>query len=121
MKRTFALVLTLASGFALSAAAQTTPAAAPAATAPAGPTKVAVVEFQGLHQIYLAGSDGKAHLVTVDLGPQVGTNWLVNSGVTAGSHVIVDNLQKLRDGAPVAPHTAAPAAVAANSSAPAAR
>jgi membrane fusion protein (multidrug efflux system) len=83
--------------------------------------QVAVVEFQGLHQIYLAGSDGKAHLVTVDLGPQVGTNWLVNSGVTAGSHVIVDNLQKLRDGAPVAPHTAAPAAVAANSSAPAAR
>ena len=50
MKRSFALVLTLASGFALasahptSAAAQTT--AAPAAVAPAGPAKVAVVEFQ---------------------------------------------------------------------------
>jgi outer membrane protein len=36
-------MLTLASGFALSAAAQTAPAAA---AAPAGPTKVAVIEFQ---------------------------------------------------------------------------
>jgi outer membrane protein len=47
MKRNLALVLTLASGFALSAAAQTLPApAGAAAPAPAGPTKVAVIEFQ---------------------------------------------------------------------------
>jgi outer membrane protein len=45
MKRSLALVLTLASGFVLSAAAQTTTAPA-AAAAPAGPTKVAVIEFQ---------------------------------------------------------------------------
>ena len=50
MKRSLALVLSLASGFALasahpmSAAAQTSPA--PAAPAPAGPAKVAVIEFQ---------------------------------------------------------------------------
>jgi outer membrane protein len=44
MKRTFALVLTLSSGFALSAASQTLPA--PAASAPAGPAKVAVIAFQ---------------------------------------------------------------------------
>lgn len=69
--------------------------------------QVAVQDFQGLHQIYLAGSDGKAHVTTVDLGPQVGTNWIVNSGVTAGSQVIIDNLQKLRDGAPIAPHRTA--------------
>ncbi|MGA2046348.1 MAG: OmpH family outer membrane protein [Terracidiphilus sp.] len=42
MKRTLALALTLASGLALSATAQT----APAASAPAGPVKVAVIEFQ---------------------------------------------------------------------------
>jgi outer membrane protein len=45
MKRTFALVLILASGMVLSAAAQTPAAAAPAA-APAGPAKIAVVSFQ---------------------------------------------------------------------------
>jgi outer membrane protein len=44
MKRTFALVLMLASGMILSAAAQTP--AAPAAAAPAGPAKIAVIAFQ---------------------------------------------------------------------------
>jgi outer membrane protein len=47
MKRTLALVLTLSSGFALSAAAQTLPAPPSApASAPAGPAKVAVIAFQ---------------------------------------------------------------------------
>jgi len=66
--------------------------------------QVAVQEFQGLHQIYLAGSDGKAHLTTVELGPQIGTNWLVEGGIDSGAMVITDNLQKLREGAPVTPH-----------------
>jgi outer membrane protein len=44
MKRSLALIATLASGLVLSAAAQTLPA--PAATAPAGPTKIAVIAFQ---------------------------------------------------------------------------
>ena len=45
MKRNFAVVAVLASGFALSAAAQTAATSAPAA-APSGPPKVAVIEFQ---------------------------------------------------------------------------
>ena len=44
MKRPFALAVILASGFVLSAAAQTTPS--PAAAAPAGPPKIAVIAFQ---------------------------------------------------------------------------
>jgi membrane fusion protein (multidrug efflux system) len=68
--------------------------------------QVAVQEFQGLHQVYLAGSDGKAHVATVQLNTQVGTDWLVDSGVSSGALVITDNLQKLRDGAPVSPHQA---------------
>jgi outer membrane protein len=44
MKRSLALIVTLASGIALSAAAQTLPA--PAAAAPAGPAKIAVIAFQ---------------------------------------------------------------------------
>jgi outer membrane protein len=46
MKHNFALVLALASGFALSAAAQTPPPAAASPAAPAGPAKVAVIAFQ---------------------------------------------------------------------------
>jgi outer membrane protein len=44
MKRSLALIVTLASGLALNAAAQTLPA--PAAEAPAGPAKIAVIAFQ---------------------------------------------------------------------------
>lgn len=44
MKRSLALIAVLASGLALSAAAQTLPA--PAASAPAGPAKIAVIAFQ---------------------------------------------------------------------------
>jgi outer membrane protein len=44
MKRLFALAVTLASGFALSAAAQTLPA--PASAALAGPAKIAVIAMQ---------------------------------------------------------------------------
>jgi len=66
--------------------------------------QIAVQELQGLTQVYVAGPDGKAHLTTVQLGPQVGTNWLVEGGVSPGVSVITDNLLKLRDGAPVNPH-----------------
>jgi len=45
MKRSLVLIVTLASGMVLSAAAQTSPAPA-AQAAPAGPAKVAVIEFQ---------------------------------------------------------------------------
>ena len=47
MKHSIVLVLTLASGFALSAAAQTLPAPPTSVAAPAGPAKVAVIAFQG--------------------------------------------------------------------------
>ena len=74
--------------------------------------QVAVQELQGLQQIYVAGPDNKAHLTTIELGPQIGPNWLVEGGLNPGARVIVDNLQKLRDGAPVSPHQAAAAALA---------
>ena len=72
--------------------------------------QVAIQELQGLQQAYVAGSDGKAHLVTLKLGPQVGTNWLVEDGVASGAKVITDNLQKLGEGVPVSPHPGSPAA-----------
>jgi membrane fusion protein (multidrug efflux system) len=73
--------------------------------------QVAVQELQGLQQVYVAGTDNKAHLTTVELGPQIGANWLVEGGIAPGAQVIVDNLQKLREGSPVSPHPA-PATVA---------
>ncbi|MGA2419303.1 MAG: efflux RND transporter periplasmic adaptor subunit [Candidatus Acidiferrum sp.] len=81
--------------------------------------QVAVQEFQGSQQVYVAGSDGKAHVATVTLGPQIGTNWLVEAGISPGALVIVDNLQKLRDGALVNAHPAPALATVATANSPA--
>ena len=61
--------------------------------------------------------DGKALPTPVEVGAWVGDGWAVRKGLSEGDSVIVDNLLKLRPGAPVAPHPAAPASAAAPGSA----
>ncbi len=68
--------------------------------------QVAVQELQGLQQIFVAGPDNKAHLTTVKLGRQIGNNWIIEGGLAPGALVITDNIQKLKDGAPVSAHEA---------------
>ena len=71
--------------------------------------QIAVQELQGIQQVDVVGADNHVHVVNVKLGPQFGANWIVESGLEPGSLVVTDNLQKLRDGAPVAPHEVSPA------------
>jgi membrane fusion protein (multidrug efflux system) len=66
--------------------------------------QIAVQELQGIQQVDVAGADNHVHVVNVKLGPQFGKNWIVESGLEPGALVVTDNLQKLRDGAPIAPH-----------------
>ncbi len=66
--------------------------------------QIAVTELQGQQQIYTVGANNTVHLNTVTLGPQFGDSWVVESGLDGGSQVIIDNLQKLREGAPINPH-----------------
>jgi len=66
--------------------------------------QIAVQELQGIEQIYIAGSDNRVHVVNVKLGPQLGNDWIIESGLRPGERVITDNLQKLKDGVPVNPH-----------------
>jgi membrane fusion protein, multidrug efflux system len=65
--------------------------------------QAAVVEFQGQQQVYTVGADSKVHVNNVTLGPQHGGDWVIEGGLPADATVIVDNLQKLREGAPVSP------------------
>jgi hypothetical protein len=67
---------------------------------------VAVTEFQGQQQIYTIGANNTVHVNNVILGPQYGDGQVVESGLPGGSLVIIDNLQKLREGAPVSPQVA---------------
>jgi membrane fusion protein (multidrug efflux system) len=69
--------------------------------------QVAVTEFQGQQQVYTVASNNTVHVNNVTLGPQHGDSWVVEGGLSGGSLVIVDNLQKLREGAPVSPQPSA--------------
>ncbi len=66
--------------------------------------QLAVTELQGLEQVYTVAANGTAHVVNVTLGPQIGPNWVVTSGLQPGMTVITDQLQKLKEGVPVSPH-----------------
>jgi membrane fusion protein (multidrug efflux system) len=66
--------------------------------------QIAVQELQGSKQVYVVGTDNKAHIVNVTLGPQAGNDWIITSGLGADQRVITSNVQKLRDGAPVNAH-----------------
>lgn len=84
--------------------------------------QVAVTEFQGLQQIYTVAANHTVHVNNVTLGPQIGNSWVVESGLAGSALVITDNLQKLREGAPVSPQmTKYPDSVVAQNSQPAGR
>jgi membrane fusion protein (multidrug efflux system) len=65
--------------------------------------QTAVNEFQGQEQVYTVTANNTVHANNVTLGPQFGDKWIVESGLDSGSLVITDNVQKLREGAPVTP------------------
>lgn len=63
----------------------------------------AISELQGIYQVGVVGPDNKVAIKVVTLGPQFGDLWVIDSGVQAGDRVVVDGLQRLRDGITVAP------------------
>jgi membrane fusion protein (multidrug efflux system) len=67
--------------------------------------QIAVTELQGQEQVYTVAANNTVHVNNITLGPQYGDSWIVESGLPGGSLVITDNLQKLREGAPVSPQT----------------
>jgi membrane fusion protein (multidrug efflux system) len=61
----------------------------------------AVSEVQGAYQLGIVGSDGKAEIRPVKVGPRTGTDWVITSGLKPGEKVVVEGLQKIKTGAPV--------------------
>ena len=55
--------------------------------------------------VWIAGQDGKAAPRPVEAVAWSDSNWVVRKGLSVGDQVIVDNLMKIRTGAPVQPHT----------------
>lgn len=61
----------------------------------------AITELQGAGQVVVIDAQAVAHVRTVRLGDRVGPNWIVTDGLKAGEHVVVEGLQKVRNGQPV--------------------
>lgn len=76
--------------------------------------QTAIIQSEQGAMVMLAGAEDKVAPRPIQVAEWRGKDWVVTGGLQAGDKVIVDNLMKLRPGAPVAPHApgAAPGAAA---------
>jgi membrane fusion protein (multidrug efflux system) len=63
----------------------------------------AVQELQGLYSLAVVGADNKVSFRNVKVGPRDGSLWVIEEGLKPGERVIVEGVQKVREGAVVAP------------------
>jgi len=61
----------------------------------------ALVELQGKTFLWVVGEDGKAAQRMVETGERNGSNFLITAGLKPGEKIIVEGIQKARQGAPV--------------------
>jgi membrane fusion protein (multidrug efflux system) len=80
--------------------------------------QTAVIQTERGHFVFVVDPESKAAIRPVQTGEWVGSDWIILSGLNAGDRVILDNLLKLRPGAPVnAQSPAAPGAAGAKAAA----
>jgi membrane fusion protein, multidrug efflux system len=58
----------------------------------------AVVELQGKNFVWVIDDTNKTSMRSITVGPQIGSDWLIETGLNAGERIIVDGLQKVREG-----------------------
>ena len=67
----------------------------------------AVTELQGSNLVAVVGNDNKVSIRPVKVGERFGSMWIVEEGLKPGERVVVEGVQKVRDGIPVNPTPAA--------------
>jgi membrane fusion protein (multidrug efflux system) len=79
----------------------------------------AVQELQGQQMVSLVSADGTVETRTLQMGPRIGSLWLVEKGLAPGDKVILEGAQKVKPGAKVVPKDVqAPEAAAHEAGAP---
>jgi membrane fusion protein (multidrug efflux system) len=63
----------------------------------------AVMELQGSYQIAVVNPDNKVNIRPVKTGERVDNLWVITSGLQPGERVIVEGIQKVKDGILVSP------------------
>jgi membrane fusion protein (multidrug efflux system) len=66
----------------------------------------AVSQLQSAYQVAVVSNDNKVHVRTVQVGPQVGRDWVILSGLEPHDQVVIEGNGKLADGMPVHPKPA---------------
>jgi len=61
----------------------------------------AVNELQGGYQVAVVGDDNKVSIRPVKMGERIGAMWEVTEGLKPGDRIVVQGIQKARDGATV--------------------
>jgi membrane fusion protein (multidrug efflux system) len=65
--------------------------------------QTAVQELQGTYSVAVVGQDNKVTMRSVQAGERIGSLWIIESGLKAGEKVIVEGIQKVREGVIVQP------------------
>ena len=65
--------------------------------------QAAVNQQQGTYQVTVVGADNRAQLRTVEVGPRVGTLWVITSGLKPGERVVAVGAEKAKEGELVNP------------------
>ena len=63
----------------------------------------AVTELQGTHQVAVIGEGDVVEIRVVEAGPQDGSDIVIAKGLSAGERIVIEGIQKVRNGSKVAP------------------
>jgi len=66
----------------------------------------AVAQLQGSYQVAVVSGDHKVSMRTVKPGETVGTMWVIDSGLKPSEQVVVEGMQRLKEGTVVTPRPA---------------
>lgn len=65
-----------------------------------------VMEIQGLFNVFVVDSNNKVETREIEVGPKIGSSWLISKGLNPGERVVFEGLQKVKDGITVNPTVA---------------
>lgn len=68
----------------------------------------AVTELQGSYQVATVDDQNAVHIQTVKVGEQMGTEWVIDSGLKPNERVVAEGTQKVKEGTKVDPQPYTP-------------
>jgi membrane fusion protein (multidrug efflux system) len=68
----------------------------------------AVSEIQGTYQVAVVGPNNTVEVRPVQVGEQIGQEWIVTEGLKSGERVVAEGIQKVKPGATVTPRPYVP-------------